>query len=161
MRIERRIRHGNDRSRLARLENLQGETRRRRQGSAGKPALPAPLLECIVPVNVCRSSWWQRRPSSPILRRHDQFRKYINSWHINQTKRYQNNVWQVNSCIHLSFIQVIHPYWFDTPGHHKRCGGFHVLRTDRRTLGTSRNLGTDDEGPAAMRAMSMPDNQAY
>ena len=28
-------------------------------------------------------------------------------------------------------------------------------------LGTSRNLGTDDEGPAAMRAMSMPDNQAY
>ena len=40
-------------------------------------------------------------------------------------------------------------------------GLFHVLRTDRRTLGTSRNLGTDDEGPAAMRAMSMPDNQAY
>ena len=38
---------------------------------------------------------------------------------------------------------------------------FHVLRTDRRTLGTSRNLGTDDEGPAAMRAMSMLDNQAY
>ena len=36
-----------------------------------------------------------------------------------------------------------------------------MLRTDRRTLGTSRNLGTDDEGPAAMRAMSMPDNQAY
>ena len=49
------------------------------------------------------------------------------------------------------FIQVIHPYWFDTPGHHKRCGGFHVLRTDRRTLGTSRNLGTDDEGPASMQ----------
>ena len=44
------------------------------------------------------------------------------------------------------FIQVIHPYWFDTPGHHKRCGGFPRAlgpQKDQRSLKKAAMLATN------------------
>ena len=44
------------------------------------------------------------------------------------------------------FIQVIHPYWFDTPGHHKRCGGFPRAlgpQKDQRSLEKAAMLATN------------------